>query len=158
MFHVIWSVLKFLLSQYTARLFGSIRLHVAQNSNWKTLGKNSFHIEDAGNFGFGHLSKPFVTFRPFSIAHEELQRTTKNHRAPFPNPLSFFVPLAGRIHRPSSGSTQIDDSTMTRWRNFHVVERHHNTCYSEILLRIRVLHVCDIIGVYYYFENSAGID
>jgi hypothetical protein len=100
----------------------------------------------------------YFTFRPFSIAHEELQRTTKKHRAPFPNPLSFFVPLAGRIHRPSSGSTQIDDSTMTRWRNFHVVERHHNTCYSEILLRIRVLHVCDIIGVYYYFENSAEVD
>ena len=89
------SVLKFLLSQYTARLFGSIRLHVAQNSNWKTLGKNSFHIEDAGNFGFGHLSKPFVTFRlfHFSSIFDCSRRTTKNDKEasrPLSEPPFFF--------------------------------------------------------------------
>ena len=100
----------------------------------------------------------YFTFRLFSIAHEELQRTTKKKHAPFPTPLSFFVLAGPDPSRTSSGSTQIDDLTMTRWRKFRIVERHRNEWYSEILLTIRVLHVCDIIGLPSYFENSAEVD
>ena len=100
----------------------------------------------------------YFTFRLFLIAHEELQRTTKKKHAPFPTPLSFFVLAGPDPSRTSSGSSQIDDLTMTRWRKFHIVERHHNTCYSEILLMIRVLHVCNNIDIRYYFENSSEVD
>ena len=91
---------------------------------------------------FRHVSSLFVLFpfRPFSIA---TRRTKKNHKEDA-CPLSFFW-LAGSIDRPSR-STQIDDLTMTRWRKFRIGEKHHNACYPEILLTIRVLHVFNNIG------------
>jgi hypothetical protein len=68
----------------------------------------------------------YFTFRLFLIAHEELQRTTKKKHAPFPTPLSFFVLTGPDQSRTSSGSTRIDDLTMTRWRKFDIGEKHHN--------------------------------
>jgi hypothetical protein len=51
--------------------------------------------EDTGNFGFGHLSKPFVTFRlfHFSSIFDCSRRTTKNDKEasrPLSEPPFFF--------------------------------------------------------------------
>ena len=87
-----WSIGRYSIS-FVALSFTSIQRYENLLDESQKISRQN--VEDAGNFGFGHLSKPFVTFRlfHFSSIFDCSRRTTKNDKEasrPLSEPPFFF--------------------------------------------------------------------